>query len=101
MDWSYAESAAKVINDLRSTINDIRIIAIEQSSKSIPYDKYEYKLPLAVIVGNESYGVSKEVLELVDEIVEIPMYGVNISLNVIVSFGIVIYKAFQVAHLSI
>ncbi len=93
VEWEYAESAIKVINDLRMMNNNLQVVAIEQSSKAIQYDKFEYKLPLALVVGNESYGISKEVLDLVDGIVEIPMHGVNISLNVIVSLGIVVYHA--------
>lgn len=93
VDWTYKESAVDAINDIRHTINDIQIIAIEQAAMAAQYDKFEYKIPLALIVGNESYGISKEVLQMVDAVVEIPMYGVNISLNVIVSLGIVLYKA--------
>ncbi|MBI2329992.1 TrmH family RNA methyltransferase [Candidatus Daviesbacteria bacterium] len=92
VDWSYKESAIDAINDIRLTINDIQIIAIEQSAKSIPYDKFEYKMPIALVVGHESVGVSKEVLRICDAIVEIPMFGVNISLNVMVSLGIVLYE---------
>lgn len=97
VDWTYKESALSAINDIRLTINDIQVIAIEQSAKSIPYDKFEYKMPLCLVVGNESYGISKEVLQsrMLDGVVEIPMYGVNISLNVIVSLGIVLYDAIE------
>lgn len=45
-----------------------------------------------MIVGNETTGVSKEVLEMADAIIEIPMFGVNKSLNVMVSLGIVLYR---------
>lgn len=92
VEWSYAESAVKVIYDLRLTINDIQVIAIEQSKNSIQYDKFDYKLPICLIVGNETTGVSSEVLEIADAIVELPMFGVNKSLNVMVSLGIVLYK---------
>ncbi len=95
VDWEYTESASKVINDLRSTINDIQVIAIEQTTKSIPYDKFDYKLPIALVVGHESDGVSKEVLKMADAIVELPMFGVNISLNVMVSLGIVLYEVIE------
>jgi tRNA G18 (ribose-2'-O)-methylase SpoU len=71
----------------------LQIISIEQSSKSVPYTKYNYQLPVAFIVGNETTGVSKEALEASDAIVEIPMYGINKSLNVIVSTAIVAYHA--------
>lgn len=90
--WEYCETAEKVINDLRLMINDLQVIAIEQSSKSIQYDQFEYKLPLALIVGHESDGVSKKVLKMVDGVVELPMFGVNKSLNVMVSLGVVLYK---------
>ena len=71
------------------------IIAIEQSIKSVPYDKFNYTVPVCLIVGNETSGISKEALKLTDAIVEIPMFGVNISLNVVVSLGIVLYKVVE------
>ncbi|MDE2589350.1 MAG: TrmH family RNA methyltransferase, partial [Patescibacteria group bacterium] len=37
-------------------------------------------------------GISQEVLALCDHIVEIPMWGVNKSLNVMVSLGIVLFN---------
>lgn len=95
VEWEYFDSAKKVIDDLRSTINDIQIIAVEQDKKSIPYDKFDYQLPLALVVGHESDGVSKEVLDMCDGIVELPMFGVNISLNVMVSLGIVLYEVLE------
>lgn len=71
----------------------VKIIAIEQSKDSISYTKAEYSLPVAFIVGNETFGLSEQTLSLVDQIVEIPMWGVNKSLNVIVSAAIVGYHA--------
>lgn len=92
VDWEYKISATDAINDLRAKIQDIQIIGIEQTNKAVPYDKFEYKLPLVLIVGNESDGMSKEVLKLCDRVVELPMFGVNRSLNVMVSLGIVLYR---------
>lgn len=68
-----------------------RIISIEQSPSSVPYTEFDFQLPLALIVGNETTGVSKKALDASDAIVEIPMHGVNKSLNVIVSAAIVGY----------
>jgi len=72
-----------------------QIMAIEQHPKSISYEKADYQLPLTLVVGNETKGVSKEVLDLCDQIVEIPMWGVNKSLNVMVSLAIVLYKVME------
>ena len=95
VEWEYAESALQAIRNLQFTIYNLQIIAVEQSSKSIPYDKFEYKMPICLVVGHESDGVSKEVMDACDGIVEIPMFGVNISLNVMVSLGIVLYEVIE------
>ncbi len=78
-------------NTLYVTRSTLYTVAVEQSPKSVPYDKAEYQFPIALIFGNESFGVRSETLEMVDKIVEIPMYGVNKSLNVIVAAAIVSY----------
>lgn len=91
--WKYAETAVKAIKDLRSKVKNIQIIAIEQDKKSIPYTEIDYKLPIAFVVGNETEGMSKESLKACDKIAEIPMWGINTSLNVIISLSIVSYHA--------
>lgn len=90
--WEYAESAPAAIDHLRVTVDDIQIVAVELSEKAVPYDEFEYKFPIALVVGHETTGVSPEVLEKCDGVVELPMFGVNISLNVMVSLGIVLYE---------
>lgn len=96
--WEYYKTASKAIQKLRKNLPNIQIIAIEQSKNSIPYTQYKPTFPLALIVGNETYGVSKEILETADYILEIPMFGVNKSLNVMVSLAIVLFRIID--HLS-
>jgi len=93
--WQYASSAKEAIAKLKMKNEKLKIIAIEQDTKSMSYDKADYQFPIALVVGHESIGVSKEVLEIADQIVEIPMWGVNKSLNVIVSLGVVLFKAME------
>ena len=93
--WEYAETAVSAVKSLKLKVKSLRVVAVEQDTKSVQYDKIEYKLPIALVVGHETKGVSKEVLELCDQIVEIPMWGVNKSLNVMVSLGIVLYKVME------
>lgn len=96
--WRYFPSAKDALDDLRSMNNDLRMIAVEQSPKSKPlfeFINHKSKFinhPIAVVVGHETDGVSKEALDMADMIVEIPMWGVNKSLNVIVSTAIVVYN---------
>lgn len=93
--WSYASTTLEAIKDLRLKIKDLRVVAIEQAVNSVPYDKVAYTSPIALVVGHETDGVSKEVLDLCDRIVEIPMWGVNTSLNVMVSLGIVLFEVMK------
>ena len=92
VEWEYAESALQAIRKLKIENGQLTIIAVEQSKRSVPYDQFNYTLPICLIVGNETTGVSKEVLKISDAIVELPMFGINKSLNVMVSLGIVLYK---------
>ncbi len=93
--WEYCKTAKEAILSIKQQVLGIKIIAVEQHQKSVNYTKVNYRLPAAFVVGHESEGVSKEVLELADGIVEIPMFGVNSSLNVMVSLAIVMYKSLE------
>jgi len=100
--WEYRKTAGEAIKELKSKLfrdSDfgfrISIIAVEQAKNSIPYQKADYSAPVALILGNETYGVTEETLALADQIVEIPMWGINKSLNVIVSAAIVSYWAIR------
>ncbi len=93
--WRYFADAKSALDDLRFTIHDLRIIVVEQNPRAISLTNLKSLIinqPVAVVVGHETEGVSKEVLDIADVIVEIPMWGVNKSLNVHVSAAIVLYK---------
>lgn len=95
VEWEYKETALEALSDIRHQSSDIQIVGVEQTATAVPYNQFEYKLPIALIVGHESNGVSKEVLKACDGVVELPMFGVNTSLNVMVSLGIVLYQVIE------
>ena len=92
VNWQYAESATAAISKIKDQKSKMKIIAVEQDSRSKPFYEVKYEFPLAIVVGNETHGISKEVLDAADMIVELPMWGINKSLNVMVSCGIVLYE---------
>ena len=47
----------------------------------------------ALVLGNEVRGVSPEVLDLCDVVLEMPQYGVKQSINVSVCAGVVLWQA--------
>lgn len=87
--WEHKLSTLEVVKKLKG--KGYQTVAAEQSRESIPYTKFKPNFPTALVVGHETIGVSKEVLAEVDKIVEIPMFGVNLSLNVLVSASIILY----------
>ena len=92
VNWEYKPTAKEAVEELRTRDPMTKIIAVEQDERSKPFYEVKYEFPLAIIVGHETHGVSKEVLDIADTIVELPMWGVNKSLNVMVSLGIVLYE---------
>lgn len=92
VEWEYVKTAKEAVQRIKYQVPGIKIIAVEQDKRSKQFNKVDYQFPLAVVVGHESNGVSKEVLDMADMIVELPMWGVNKSLNVMVSLGIVLYE---------
>jgi len=68
------------------------IIALEclKEAKSI-YD-FEFPASFTLVLGNESLGVSKEILDQAHAIIKIPLNGAKNSLNVASAFAIAAYE---------
>jgi len=95
VEWEYNNFALDALDALKTQIPDLKTVAIELDDRAISYDEYDYTLPVALVVGHESDGVSRDVMDKCDTIVQLPMLGVNKSLNVMVSLGIVLYEALE------
>ena len=95
MTWEYVNDTLDVIHRLKS--DDVKIIAIEQAENAtmlndfIPQPDTKY----AVVFGNEVKGVTQNVVNTSDIVIEIPQYGTKHSLNISVSAGVVIWDIFS------
>jgi len=69
----------------------LRVVAASEKSES-NLQASDLKGPLAIIMGSEDRGVSREVLELADITISIPLTGNTGSLNVSVAAGILLYE---------
>lgn len=95
VEWEYVSTAVEAIENLKLEVENLKVVSIELAERSIPYDEYSYPLPVALVVGHETFGVTEDVLKISDAIVELPMMGINVSLNVMVSLGIVLYEVLE------
>jgi len=89
--WNYFKTTQEAIDDLKS--NGYFIAAIEQAKNSIMLNKFQKpNKPLALVFGNEVYGVEQEIINQSDACIEIPQFGTKHSFNVSVSMGIVLWE---------
>lgn len=85
------------INNLARTIDLLKkegfwIVGSQLSDKSKNYTEIDYKIPIALIVGNEEKGIRKLTADNCDFLVKIPMKGKIDSLNVSVASGILLFE---------
>jgi len=51
------------------------LVGLEQTSNSSPLFGFEFPRKTVIVVGNEAKGIPEDILELLDAVVEIPVYG--------------------------
>jgi len=88
--WEQYQSTEQLIKKLKK--DGYQIIVSELTDKSKNYLELKPKFPVAIVVGHETTGVSKNVIKLADQQLEIPMLGVNKSLNVLVAASVIAYR---------
>lgn len=91
IDWEYSEIAYDILLDLKKSW--YKIWSVELDEKSIDYRELFQKNEenVVLVMWNEITGVDKNILDLSDEIVIIPMRWKKESLNVSVAAWIVMY----------
>ncbi len=90
--WEQIDSLPDLFAKLRT--DGVEIIALEQHPKSKQYTDVHPE-SFALILGNETEGIEKDILESVDTIIEIPMHGKKESLNVSVAAGIALFRLLE------
>lgn len=91
--WEKMDSALEAVQKLKK--EGKQIVTIEQHKSSVPLKDFTPHFPVALVAGHESQGVSREVVENSDTVVELPMYGVNKSFNVWGATAVVAYKILE------
>lgn len=68
-----------------------RIVGLEQDERSVPLDKYTAPAKITLLLGEEVKGITNELRDQCDDLIEIPMIGRKESFNVSVATGIALY----------
>ncbi len=91
--WQHFKQTDSAIKELKKS--NVKLVALEHTSESIPYNEFDYDFPLCLMLGNEVDGLSEETIVQADYSVEIPMFGLKQSLNVSVAYGVVMFHILQ------
>ena len=89
--WKYFKTTQLALNELK--LNGYYITSVEQTEHAVMLNAFEKPAkPVALIFGNEVYGVEQEIINQSDVCIEIPQFGSKHSFNVSVSMGIVLWE---------
>jgi 23S rRNA (guanosine2251-2'-O)-methyltransferase len=91
VSWKYYTTSAEALRQLKN--EGYKIVAIEQHPNAVSIEQMHFSTPVALVMGAEVEGLPNSVLDLCDEVYEIPMYGSKESFNVSVAAGIALYQA--------
>lgn len=91
--WKYCRDPLECVRNLKK--EGWRIVLLEQTDRSVPYNEYKPEGPVCLVIGNEIEGISDELLKICDAVLDIEMAGRKNSLNVAVAFGIAAYHIRQ------
>jgi tRNA G18 (ribose-2'-O)-methylase SpoU len=88
--WEHFDNTEDAINKVKN--EGFKIIALETTPQA--ENLYYAVLPkkIAILVGNERFGLNSSVLKKADQIIQIPMSGHKNSLNVATSFALIAYE---------
>ena len=89
--WELRDEAASVVRESRASGYSIAVVELDEGS--VAPDQLRSDAPVCLVLGAERHGVSKAVLELADQRIEIPTDGIGGSINLTTAAAIVLYEA--------
>ncbi|RKQ50311.1 SpoU rRNA methylase family protein [Roseivirga pacifica] len=89
--WKHEKDTVAACKALQA--EGYRLLAVEQADNSTSLETFSPQADekLALVFGNEVFGVADEVITMADGCLEIPQYGTKHSLNISVSIGVVVW----------
>ena len=94
VNWQFKQNTLEAVLKLKKS--GYYIMGVEQADKSSKLNNfYLPNKPIAIILGNEVDGVCQDVINICDEVIEIPQFGTKHSLNVSVTTGIVVWELWK------
>ena len=68
------------------------LVGLEQTDNALSLFEYSFQRRTVLVVGNERGGIEEEVLQLLDQTVEIPVYGLPYAHNAATATAMALYE---------
>jgi tRNA G18 (ribose-2'-O)-methylase SpoU len=68
------------------------LVGLEQTTNSRNLHEYEFTRRTALVIGNERTGLTEDLLTLLDDVVEIPVWGLPYSYNAATATTMALYE---------
>jgi tRNA G18 (ribose-2'-O)-methylase SpoU len=81
---------APVLRELKQ--EGYHLVGLEQTTGSVNLHQYAFQRRTVLVIGNERLGLTDDLLELVDDVVEIPVWGLPYSYNVATATTMALYE---------
>ena len=92
VNYEVIEDIIAVLSSLKASNNQCVALEITENSTPIHTFNFSADKPIALIIGDENFGVSEAVLKACDNVIHINMFGKNSSMNVVQATNIALYE---------
>jgi tRNA G18 (ribose-2'-O)-methylase SpoU len=77
---------------LKSLRGQYQLVGLEQTSNSVCLYDFSFSPRTVLVIGHERHGLDQSTLDVLDQVVEIPVFGLPYSYNVVTATAMVLYE---------
>lgn len=92
VDYEISNNALEIITNLKRKGYQLISLEITDNSEVLHEFQCSKSQPIALVVGDENFGVSDSILKRSDRTIHIEMFGKNSSMNVVQAASVALYE---------
>lgn len=92
VDFEVCNNASEAVLLLKNKGYQIIALEITNNSHALHTFQFSNKQPIALIIGDENFGISETILNMSDAIIHLEMFGQNSSMNVVQATSVALFE---------
>jgi tRNA G18 (ribose-2'-O)-methylase SpoU len=90
VDISTHRSLAPVLQKMQD--QGFQLVGLEQTTNSVCSYEFQFARQTVLVIGHERNGIADDILEILDDVIEIPVFGMPFSYNVATAASMALYE---------